>query len=112
MGKKKEREKAASVVDCGHAVLNTTSMADEAPAESASSKAASSNESENLTLFVQNLLTQMQGRFQTMSDQIIGRIDQMGERIDEMEKSIADLMAQAGMDEQGKDKDKDASAAQ
>ena len=42
----------------------------------------------------------MQGRFSTMSDAIIGRIDEMGARIDELESSIGDLMAQAGIDEE------------
>jgi heat shock factor-binding protein 1 len=55
---------------------------------------------QDLTLFVQQLLQQMQGRFQTMSDTIIGRIDEMGSRIDDLEKSIAELMQQAGVDEQ------------
>ena len=34
-----------------------------------------------------------QGRFATMSDQIIGRIDEMGNRIDELESAIGELMA-------------------
>ena len=55
---------------------------------------------QDLTIFVQNLLQQMQGRFSTMSDAIIGRIDEMGARIDELESSIGDLMAQAGIDEE------------
>lgn len=76
---------------------------------------------------VQNLLQQMQGRFATMSDAIIGRsahaihthamvsdfatteshafsffpaVDEMGVRIDELENSIGELMAQAGIDEE------------
>ena len=40
----------------------------------------------DLTLFVQNLLKEMQTRFQTMSDGIINRIDDMGTRIDELER--------------------------
>ena len=35
-------------------------------------------------------------RFQTMSDQIIGRIDDMSGRIDDLEHNINDLMSQAG----------------
>ena len=35
-------------------------------------------------------------RFQTMSDQIIGRIDDMSSRIDDLEHNINDLMNQAG----------------
>ena len=48
---------------------------------------------------VQNLLSQMQSRFQQMSDSIITRIDEMGERIDDLEKSVGDLIQQA--DEEG-----------
>jgi len=54
---------------------------------------------QDLTVFVQNLLQQMQTRFQTMSNAIIGRIDEMGTRIDELEKSIGELMTQAGIEE-------------
>eukprot|EP01033_Poteriospumella_lacustris_P012818 gene12819-9164_t len=56
---------------------------------------------QDLTIFVQNLLEQMQQRFNQMSTTIIGRIDDMGGRIDELEKSIADLMQQAGIDAKG-----------
>eukprot|EP00310_Coccolithus_braarudii_P011273 CAMPEP_0183370804 /NCGR_PEP_ID=MMETSP0164_2-20130417/103503_1 /TAXON_ID=221442 /ORGANISM="Coccolithus pelagicus ssp braarudi, Strain PLY182g" /LENGTH=73 /DNA_ID=CAMNT_0025547265 /DNA_START=12 /DNA_END=233 /DNA_ORIENTATION=+ len=61
--------------------------------------AADPQSSQDLTIFVQNLLQQMQTRFQTMSEQIIDRIDEMGTRIDDLEKSIADLMTQAGVEE-------------
>ncbi|KAL8590610.1 hypothetical protein ACOMHN_011046 [Nucella lapillus] len=73
---------------------------------------------QDLTTFVQNLLQQMQDKFQTMSDQIISRnilsldfrsstshflnswaLDDMGGRIDDLEKNIADLMTQAGVDD-------------
>lgn len=54
---------------------------------------------EELTAFVQNLLQQMQGRFEEMSGNIITRIDEMGSRIDSLEKSIGDLMQQAGAEE-------------
>ena len=40
-----------------------------------------------------------QTRFQTMSDSIIGRIDEMGSRIDDLEKSIGELIQQAGVEE-------------
>jgi len=46
---------------------------------------------EDLTAFVKNLLEQMQSRFQTMSQSIITKIDEMGSRIDDLEKSIEDL---------------------
>jgi len=53
---------------------------------------------QDLTIFVQNLLEQMQNRFNQMSSSIIGRIDEMGNRIDDLEKSISELMSQAGID--------------
>ena len=40
-----------------------------------------------------------QSRFQDMSNQIIGKIDDMGSRIDDLEKSIGELMEHAGADE-------------
>mmetsp|Transcript_124514 Transcript_124514/g.363567 ORF Transcript_124514/g.363567 Transcript_124514/m.363567 type:complete len:84 (+) Transcript_124514:71-322(+) len=57
------------------------------------------DEHQDLTLFVQNLLKEMQGRFQTMSDSIINRIDDMGSRIDDLEKSISDLIQEAGVED-------------
>ncbi|KAB0351057.1 hypothetical protein FD755_006702 [Muntiacus reevesi] len=68
---------------------------------------------QDLTSVVQTLLQQMQDKFQTMSDQIIGRnilyfsgalsltspLDDMSSRIDDLEKNIADLMTQAGVEE-------------
>ncbi|XP_017244609.1 heat shock factor-binding protein [Daucus carota subsp. sativus] len=52
----------------------------------------------DMTVFVQNLLQQMQSRFQTMSDSIISKIDEMGTRIDELEQSINDLKAEMGQE--------------
>uniref|UniRef100_A0A452FBF7 Heat shock factor-binding protein 1 n=1 Tax=Capra hircus TaxID=9925 RepID=A0A452FBF7_CAPHI len=55
---------------------------------------------QDLTSVVQTLLQQMQDKFQTMSDQIIGRnILYLYSRIDDLEKNIADLMTQAGVEE-------------
>ncbi|XP_062318028.1 heat shock factor-binding protein 1-like [Osmerus eperlanus] len=54
---------------------------------------------QDLTNVVQTLLQQMQDKFQTMSDQIIGRNIEMSTRIDDLEKNIADLMTQAGVEE-------------
>ncbi|KAG1364083.1 heat shock factor-binding protein [Cocos nucifera] len=50
----------------------------------------------DMTAFVQNLLVQMQTRFQAMSDSIVSRIDEMGSKIDELEQSINDLKAEMG----------------
>ena len=78
-------------------------MSGKAPAAAAPagqvSAAGQPQGTQELTAFVQNLLTQMQTRFQEMSDAIITRIDEMGSRIDDLEKSIADLMQQAGVEE-------------
>ncbi|NWI48736.1 HSBP1 protein, partial [Calyptomena viridis] len=56
---------------------------------------------QDLTAVVQTLLQQMQDKFQTMSDQIIGRniLFLSSCRIDDLEKNIADLMTQAGVEE-------------
>ncbi|KAJ0029630.1 hypothetical protein NQD34_004627 [Periophthalmus magnuspinnatus] len=57
---------------------------------------------QDLTNVVQTLLQQMQDKFQTMSDQIIGRnilTKHELTRIDDLEKNIADLMTQAGVEE-------------
>ncbi|XP_057806036.1 heat shock factor-binding protein-like [Salvia miltiorrhiza] len=52
----------------------------------------------DMTAFVQNLLQQMQTRFQTMSESIISKIDEMGNRVDELEQSINDLRTEMGQD--------------
>ncbi|CAL1536526.1 unnamed protein product [Lymnaea stagnalis] len=56
---------------------------------------------QDLTQFVQTLMNNMQDKFQAMSEQILGRIDDMGTRIDDLEKNIADLMTQAGVSDGG-----------
>ncbi|KAI3459270.1 hypothetical protein Pfo_015933 [Paulownia fortunei] len=58
----------------------------------------------DMTAFVQNLLQQMQTRFQTMSESIICKnilkyyLLFMGNRIDELEQSINDLRAEMGQE--------------
>ncbi|GAU39551.1 hypothetical protein TSUD_38040 [Trifolium subterraneum] len=70
----------------------------------------------DMTAFVQNLLQQMQSRFQTMSDSIVTKnilfgvisifnvfldtnaLDDMGTRINELEQSINDLRAEMGVE--------------
>ena len=37
---------------------------------------------------------QQQQKFEQMSDQIIGRLDEMGKRVDDLEKNINELMQQ------------------
>ncbi|ETW09254.1 hypothetical protein H310_01653 [Aphanomyces invadans] len=62
--------------------------------EEAAANAAGQQDSQELTVFVQSLLEQMQSRFAQMSEAIIGRIDEMGSRIDDLEKSIGELLEQ------------------
>ncbi|KAF5188827.1 Heat shock factor-binding protein [Thalictrum thalictroides] len=50
----------------------------------------------DMTVFVQNLLQQMQSRFQQMSESIVSKIDEMGSRIEDLEQSINDLRAEMG----------------
>ncbi|KAK9282553.1 hypothetical protein L1049_005474 [Liquidambar formosana] len=52
----------------------------------------------DMTVFVQNLLQQMQSRFQTMSNSIVTKIDEMGGRINELEQSINELRAEMGVE--------------
>eukprot|EP00727_Mastigamoeba_balamuthi_P000080 m51a1_g10069 putative heat shock factor-binding protein 1-like (90) ;mRNA; r:12590-13054 len=68
-----------------------------APAAATKAPASAANPNDDLTVFIQNLLTQMQGKFEQMSDNILGKIDEMGTRINDLEKSVSDLMAQAGV---------------
>lgn len=54
---------------------------------------------QDLTSVVHTLLKQMQDKFQIVSNQIIGRIDDMSILIDDLEENIAKFMTQAGMEE-------------
>ncbi|XP_044537730.1 heat shock factor-binding protein 1-like [Gracilinanus agilis] len=54
---------------------------------------------QDLTAVVHTPLQQMQDKFQTMSDQISGRIDDMSSCIYDLEKNSAGLMTQAGVEE-------------
>ncbi|XP_048196412.1 heat shock factor-binding protein 1-like [Perognathus longimembris pacificus] len=49
---------------------------------------------------VQTLLQHMQDKFQILSEQITGKINDMSSRVDDLERNIADLMSQAGVEEQ------------
>ncbi|NWU03526.1 HSBP1 protein, partial [Urocynchramus pylzowi] len=57
---------------------------------------------QDLTAVVQTLLQQMQDKFQTMVSWDLGHdceVDDMSCRIDDLERNIADLMMQAGVEE-------------
>lgn len=72
-----------------------------------SRKIAEDPNTKELNQFVQNMLKQMQERFDEMSSNIIGRVDEMGKgncyvgkRIDDIEKSIGDIMNDLGEEEE------------
>ncbi|NWX62738.1 HSBP1 protein, partial [Promerops cafer] len=56
---------------------------------------------QDLTAVVQTLLQQMQDKFQTMPGSVLDprAVDDMSCRIDDLERNIADLMMQAGVEE-------------
>ncbi|KAA6396205.1 MAG: hypothetical protein EZS28_008266 [Streblomastix strix] len=54
---------------------------------------------EELTRYIQTLLVEMQSKFQSMSDGILKKIDEMGTKITELESSVTDLMEHAGLSE-------------
>lgn len=54
----------------------------------------------DLTEAMEQTMQRLQGRFQSVSEQLEGKIDEMGTRIDSLEKNISELMTQAGMEEQ------------
>uniref|UniRef100_W5MPD7 Heat shock factor-binding protein 1 n=1 Tax=Lepisosteus oculatus TaxID=7918 RepID=W5MPD7_LEPOC len=57
------------------------------------------NTPQDLSDMVEAMMRGLQNKFQAMSDQIVSRMEEMGTRIDDLEKNVADLMTQAGMDE-------------
>ena len=65
--------------------------------------------SEELSTFTQGLLEQMQGRFQTMSDAIITKIDEMQEKIEALERSVQEIAASESVQERAcGDRERDA----
>ncbi|XP_072972254.1 uncharacterized protein [Typha angustifolia] len=66
----------------------------------------------DITEFVQNLLMQMQTRFQAMSESILSKIDEMGSRIDDLEQSINDLKEEIGPDSGSKVKPEESKHAE
>merc|ERR1711920_144303 len=53
---------------------------------------------EELEAYVQNTLSNLQNKFHTISDGILNRVDQMSNRLDSLERAIAELMTESGMD--------------
>lgn len=67
---------------------------------------------QDLSSYVKHVLDEMQGKFKSMSDGTVNRIEEMGNRIEDLEKSVAELLAQAGMDETDLLEDETKTAAQ
>ncbi|XP_009781865.1 heat shock factor-binding protein-like [Nicotiana tabacum] len=80
---------------CSKAINRSFSLAEHMDGHDADNTKQSTAD---MTVFVQNLLQQMQTRFQTMSESIISKIDEMGNRIDELEQSINDLRTEMGQE--------------
>ncbi|KAL4106615.1 hypothetical protein PRIC1_004662 [Phytophthora ramorum] len=85
--------------------MSSSDASKNANASSASSAPAGGpTDAQDLTVFVQSLLEQMQSRFAQIA------LDEMGSRIDELEKSISDLMEQTNED--GSDKNQQPAASE
>ncbi|XP_010079748.1 PREDICTED: heat shock factor-binding protein 1-like protein 1, partial [Pterocles gutturalis] len=51
----------------------------------------------------ENLLHQLQESFQALTEKLALRMEEMGERIDDLEKHVADLMTEAGIENTDED---------
>ncbi|KAM4686246.1 heat shock factor-binding protein 1-like protein 1 [Amazona ochrocephala] len=52
----------------------------------------------DLSQLAENLLYQLQENFQALTEKITLRMEEMGKRIDDLEKHVADLMTEAGIE--------------
>ncbi|XP_014796435.1 PREDICTED: heat shock factor-binding protein 1-like protein 1 [Calidris pugnax] len=52
----------------------------------------------DLSQLAENLLHQLQENFQALAEKMTLRMEEMGERIDDLEKHVADLMTEAGIE--------------
>ncbi|KAM4540057.1 heat shock factor-binding protein 1-like protein 1 [Odontesthes bonariensis] len=58
------------------------------------------NAARDMTEAMETTMQRLQGRFQSISEQLESKLDQMGTRINDLEKNVSELMTQAGMEEQ------------
>ncbi|KAM9285793.1 heat shock factor-binding protein 1-like protein 1 [Cariama cristata] len=65
--------------------------------------AAADPSAEELSELAENLLCQLQENFQALTENITLRMEEMGERIDDLEKHVADLMTEAGIENTNKE---------
>lgn len=49
-------------------------------------------------LKIEGMLKQTREKFETVSEQILRRIDEMAQRVNDLEKNITDIMTDAGVD--------------
>uniref|UniRef100_A0A4W6BRI4 Heat shock factor binding protein 1a n=1 Tax=Lates calcarifer TaxID=8187 RepID=A0A4W6BRI4_LATCA len=59
-----------------------------------------SKAAKDMTEAMEETMQRVQGRFQTISEQLESKINEMGTRIDDLEKNVTELMTQAGMEQQ------------
>ncbi|XP_051466927.1 heat shock factor-binding protein 1-like protein 1 [Apus apus] len=52
----------------------------------------------DLPQLAENLLYHLQENFEALSEKITLRMEEMGERIEDLEKHVADLMTEAGIE--------------
>ncbi|XP_064017334.1 heat shock factor-binding protein 1-like protein 1 [Pogoniulus pusillus] len=60
--------------------------------------AASPSGAGDLPRLAEDLLGQLQDNFQALAERITLRMEEMGERIDGLQKHVADLVAEAGIE--------------
>ncbi|KAJ3219355.1 hypothetical protein HDU67_001574 [Dinochytrium kinnereticum] len=53
---------------------------------------------EELTAFVEQILKQMQTKFEELSSNVLGRMEEMGSRIGDLEKSVNELVSETSLD--------------
>ncbi|XP_026555278.1 heat shock factor-binding protein 1-like protein 1 isoform X2 [Pseudonaja textilis] len=54
----------------------------------------------------ENLLQQLQENFEDLTDKLSLQMDEMGERINDLEKHVAELMAEAGIENTSEDSER------
>lgn len=54
------------------------------------------DQNQELAQFVNNILKDMQDRFNNMTESVLSKIDDMGSRIDELEKSVNEILINSG----------------
>ncbi|XP_070603518.1 heat shock factor-binding protein 1-like protein 1 [Erythrolamprus reginae] len=60
----------------------------------------------DLSQFAENLLQKIQENFEDLTDKLSLQMDEMGERINDLEKHVAELMAEAGIENTGEDSER------